>query len=332
MTRITVLLAVHDGAQYLPEALDGILAQTYADFELLAVDDASTDATPRILAACAARDLRVRILTNPANLGLTRSLNIGLRAARGAYIARHDADDRSAPDRLARQAAALDADAGVALVVSDARLIDAAGGVTGAWVHRQAAPALMRWLLLFYNAVGLHSAVMFRRDAALALGGYDESLRYAQDYDLWVRLAAGGDVHIIRAPLIDLRLHPGTISAQRQAEQTALAHGIAARAQADLLGTDPAAAVVAAAWGFWAGLPTDPAALPALDSHLWRLYHAFCAREPSAAAAIRRITAAQYLAAEGGRPYAWRWSPGLMLAGLAGRVRRSIARRVRRNL
>src|SRR6185369_13086080 len=96
--RVTVVMSVYNGERYLAEAIDSILAQTYRDFELLVIDDASTDRTAEIVAKY--HDERIRVLRNDTNRGLTVSLNIGLGAARGELIARHDADDRSRPRRL----------------------------------------------------------------------------------------------------------------------------------------------------------------------------------------------------------------------------------------
>src|SRR5882672_1930599 len=98
--RLSVVMSVFNGERYLAAALESILRQSFSDFELLAIDDGSTDGSAGILRGCA--DPRLRILTNGTNIGLTRSLNRGLAAARGAYVARHDADDLSHPSRFAR--------------------------------------------------------------------------------------------------------------------------------------------------------------------------------------------------------------------------------------
>src|ERR1043166_4865427 len=98
---VTVLMSVYNDEKYVREAIDSILAQSFRDFELLVIDDGSTDRTPAILASY--DDRRLRVLRNNENIGLTRSLNAGIGAARGPLIARQDADDISYPQRLARQ-------------------------------------------------------------------------------------------------------------------------------------------------------------------------------------------------------------------------------------
>jgi glycosyltransferase involved in cell wall biosynthesis len=106
---VSVVLSVFDGEAHLQAAIDSVLAQTFTDFELIIVDDGSGDRSVPILATAAAADPRIVVLTNPVNRGLTPSLNRGLAAARGALIARQDADDLSAPERLSRQVAFFEA-------------------------------------------------------------------------------------------------------------------------------------------------------------------------------------------------------------------------------
>ena len=109
-------MGVYDGLPYVRDAVRSVLGQTYKDFELLVIDDCSTDGTAAELERVADGDDRLRIVRNDENVGLTRSLNRGLDEARGEYVARHDADDRSAPERLARQVAYLNANPDVAVV------------------------------------------------------------------------------------------------------------------------------------------------------------------------------------------------------------------------
>ena len=104
---VSVLLAVHNGADYVAEAVESILAQTRGNLELIIIDDGSTDATAQIIDAY--RDARIRIIRNERNIGLARSLNLGIDAAQGLFVARQDADDISAPHRLEVQLTALEA-------------------------------------------------------------------------------------------------------------------------------------------------------------------------------------------------------------------------------
>jgi glycosyltransferase involved in cell wall biosynthesis len=181
--RVTVLLPAYNAAATLRATIDSILAQTFPDFELLILDDASTDATPDILHEI--RDPRLRLHRNPANLELTRTLNVGLSLSRGTYIARIDADDLCLPERVARQVAFLDAHPHIAVVGT---FVDTFSDNNPAAVWRYPTePPAVAAALLFRNPLA-HPAVMLRR-AALEQHHlrYDDSIRRGQDYDLWCR-------------------------------------------------------------------------------------------------------------------------------------------------
>ena len=124
---VSVVMAVFDGERFLEPAVESILGQSVSALELVVVDDGSTDATPRMLAAYAARDARV-VVHRHANRGRTASLNVGVRLARAPLVARLDADDVCLPERLARQVAFLERHEAVALVGGGARLVDAGAG------------------------------------------------------------------------------------------------------------------------------------------------------------------------------------------------------------
>jgi glycosyltransferase involved in cell wall biosynthesis len=206
---VTVLMSVYDGERHLRESVESILDQTLTDFELLVVDDASTDGSRAIVDSYG--DPRVRVLTNEANVGLTRSLNRGLREAGGAYVARQDADDVSEPHRLERQRDLLDRRPGLALVASHYRRIDENGRHAG---DRPVPTETrdIRWRLLFVNAF-THSSVTFRRDVVLELGGYDERFRYAQDFELWSRLARCHAVAAVPETLVSYRRSADSMTA-----------------------------------------------------------------------------------------------------------------------
>ena len=220
--RVTVLLAVRDGARYLREALVSVLEQSFTSFELLVVDDGSTDETPEILQSY--RDSRLVVLHNAHSVGLTRSLNIGLRAARGEYIARLDADDACEPDRLATQVAFLESHPDVAALATGYVKIDSAGRSHGP----RPAPlgrTDLRWRLLFHNPL-VHSSVMIRTRVLDAVGGFDEAFRYAQDYALWCRIVRRMPIETLQDPLVRFRVHGRSI--------TETAGGPAAKAPLDI--------------------------------------------------------------------------------------------------
>ena len=218
--KVTVLMSVYNGERYLREAIDSVIGQTFADFEFLIIDDASSDGSSEIIAEYADRDPRVVIFRNNMNMGLTKSLNKGLRIAGGEYIARHDADDVSLPARLEKQVCMLEGQPDVVLVSGNLDLIDGDGHV---WrqPRRRGHPLLIAWFLLFYNYLGGHSQVMFRRQPVIELGGYSEERPYSQDYELWLRLAEVGRIVIMPDVILKHRQHAASISsnydeAQRQ--------------------------------------------------------------------------------------------------------------------
>jgi glycosyltransferase involved in cell wall biosynthesis len=207
-------MAVHNGADYVGDAVASVLAQTFRDFEFLIVDDGSTDRSASIIASFG--DERVRLVTNAENLGLTRSLNRGLELARGELIARQDADDRSHPVRLARQVEFMDAQPDVVVVGSQARFINASGAVmSGPGWHKLHSALGVRWQVMF-DSPFVHTAVMFRRSIVWTQhGGYDASFRTSQDYELWSRLARQYSLCNLPETLVDLRLHDRSISSTR---------------------------------------------------------------------------------------------------------------------
>lgn len=224
--KVTVLLAVHDGERYVARAIDSVLKQTFDDFELLVVDDASTDSTPELLAAI--DDTRVRVLHNAENLGQVASLNRGLQEARGELIARLDADDWCRADRLARQVSVLDAEPSVAVVGSWATIVDEADRVVG--FARQTIRDYVDFVYL--NLIAWvqipHPAATYRRDIVLELGGYDEALGPSEDKDLWRRMAlARRGARNVESDLIRYRVHGVQLSrvrAEQQARHDAESH------------------------------------------------------------------------------------------------------------
>jgi glycosyltransferase involved in cell wall biosynthesis len=205
-----VLLPVHNGERFVRDAVASVLAQTYTDFELLVIDDGSIDATATVVASF--NDARIRLVRNDENIGLTRSLNRGLALARGEVIARQDADDLSGPERLVTQVAYLDANPDVMLVGTWYRKIGDAGEPLG---DRQmpVGDAALAWALLFYCPF-VHSAVAFRRRVVVdEYKGYDAAFSYAQDYELWSRLARHHRVATIPRYLVSYRVATASMTA-----------------------------------------------------------------------------------------------------------------------
>ena len=206
--KISVLLPVYNGGELLRDSVQSILDQTWADFELLAIDDGSTDETPEILRSF--RDPRLRVLRNEPNRGLTASLNRGMAEAKGEWIARQDADDLSARDRFARQIQFLTAHPGCVLVGTSGWRMNPSGRITGS-NDLPCSTAAIRWASLSDNPF-LHTSVMFHRETALALGGYDARFSICQDFDLWNRLAERHPVANLRERLVSMREHPSSMT------------------------------------------------------------------------------------------------------------------------
>ncbi len=212
---VSVLMAVHNGQDFLVEAIDSILRQTFTDFEFLIIDDGSTDGSAAILKDYAARDPRV-LVTTQANQGLTKSLNVGAGLARGELIARlRRTDDVSLPERFQRQVDALRADSALVLIGSGVELITEDGLPLGTRGHATGHEEIRRELLLGNGDALSHPAVMMRRTALESVGGYDESFAVAQDLDLFLRLSEAGRVDNLPETLLLWRQHPSSVNRTR---------------------------------------------------------------------------------------------------------------------
>lgn len=217
MVPVSVLMPVYNTpAGFLAEAVESILNQTFGEFEFLIVDDCSTlKETTEYLNSL--DDPRVKIIRNHENLGITKSLNIGIREAAGKYIARMDSDDISLPQRLEKQYAFMEAHPEVVVCGADAECF---GDHKGIWHYNIHDQEMYRIRLLFENTGPLHPSVMYRREGLMKHHlFYDESLRYAQDYRMWVNISRLGAVAGLDEVLIRYRLHGGQVSQAKVEEQ-----------------------------------------------------------------------------------------------------------------
>ncbi len=217
--RLSVVMAVRNGEPFVGEAIESVLSQSVTDFEFLIVDDASTDNTRGILDSYQRQDPRVHLLSNEQNLGVYPSVNRALLQARGVFVARHDADDISPPDRFAIQLAALDAH-------EDTSLVTGAVEVFGEKVRRRTTigrppswQPRLEWDLLFTNAIGAGAHVMFPRVFRGAPVLYPAKYAYAEDYGLWCSLSLRGRVSCPSAVVYRYRQHDSSITSTRKAEQ-----------------------------------------------------------------------------------------------------------------
>lgn len=204
--KVTVLTPVFNRERFVDEAIRSVIDQDFDDFELLLVDDGSTDGTPNVLEAWRQRDPRVVVVTSPVNQGIPAALNLGLAYARGTYVARLDSDDFMMPRRLAEQAAVLDARPEVALVSCAYDIVDVEGRHLRTWrgdePHEVAA-----FLLNFVNVIGGGGQVMFRLAEVLEEGGYSLEYPASEDYDLWVRLLRRGRIETLSFVGMTKRTH-----------------------------------------------------------------------------------------------------------------------------
>ena len=215
--RLSVVMAVRNGEPYVRDAIESVLSQSIGDFEFLIVDDASTDTTRQIVSSYERRDTRVRLLCNERTLGPYPSANRALHEARGEFVARHDADDISPPDRFAIQLAALQADASTALVTGAVEAFNSCGpGLVVRPPHWQ--PRL-EWDLLFSNVVGAGAHVMFPRVFEGRPVSFPATHRYAEDYGMWCSLARRGRVVCPPDVVYRHRHHQTSISSSCRSEQ-----------------------------------------------------------------------------------------------------------------
>jgi glycosyltransferase involved in cell wall biosynthesis len=226
MPTISVILSAYNSQKTISEAIESILQQTVEDFELILIDDGSTDTTSSILQEFASKDDRIKIITNEKNIGLTRSLNKGLQIARGEFIARMDADDISLPDRFEKQIRFFNEHPEINLLGGRYTIINEHGETIGESDSIYQTDFLIRWRMLYFNAF-IHSTVMFRSQCLEHVSGYNESLQYAQDFDLWVRIMQHGKAANLPDILIKQRRMDRMISIQHKDEQNQIAVNIA---------------------------------------------------------------------------------------------------------
>lgn len=234
---VSVLVPVHNASRYLQQCLDSVASQTCEHWEMLIVDDASTDGSRPIAEAFANREPRARLFTNDRNLGLPATLNRGLDEVRGRYVARLDADDEMLPDRLAAQVACLEAHPELGLLGAGAIIVDGDGRKKG----EQRMPASdeeIRWHEAISRSSSFyHPAVTMRTEVLLKHGlRYTEWMRSAQDKRMWFDVLGHCRGANLQRPLIRYRHHENTITATRREEQTSNAEAVCMEWMHRLLG------------------------------------------------------------------------------------------------
>lgn len=204
--KVTVLMPAYNAGKYIGAAIDSVLEQTFADFELLIVDDGSNDDTAEVVQGYS--DLRIRMVRQDRG-GVSMALNRGLEAARGEYICRFDADDICFPERLERQVGFLDGNPAYVIVGSDAEYIseDEEHLFHFSCAGHRHEEIVAR---LYQHCPFIHSAVMYRKEAIVSAGGYSLLAHNFEDYFLWVRVLAAARCCNLEEALIKVRINPAS--------------------------------------------------------------------------------------------------------------------------
>lgn len=292
---VSVVMAAYNGAAWLPDTLNSLAAQTLTDWEAVVVDDGSTDGTRDLLARWP--DPRVRLVALPSNGGPVRARNAGVALARGRYIAGLDQDDLCRPERLARQAACLDAHPHYALVGTAVEVLRDRS-VRPAPYPTATTPGLIAWLLLIENPLAW-SSVMLRAEVASRLDPFTRpDLLYAEDFDLYHRVLPFGAVARLDTPLVLYRQHPGGISKRFVSTMRDSATAVLAERHQPLLGGGAARAADLLVRHNMGGVPVpDRATLIELGALLTTLQAAFFAageHDPETRRLIRWETAQRW--------------------------------------
>lgn len=215
---VSIIVPTHNRERYLSRCLDSVLSQTYSNWELIIVDDASTDRTRDIVGGYM-KDLRVKYLRNDSNAGIHKAVHRGFQETQGVYVARLDDDDEWIDrDKLSRQVEFLEKNKDCVLVGTGMIVVDSGGEELFRYLLPETDEGI-RLRMLGKNCFA-NSTVMFRRDVAVSVGGYqtDSMLRYFEDYDLWLRLGQKGKLHNL--PIYGTRymVHHTSITSQNKRE------------------------------------------------------------------------------------------------------------------
>ncbi len=230
--RISVILPSYNAERYIVEAIDSVLRQSFSNFELLVIDDGSSDRSAELVERF--DDDRVYLHRKECNTGIIGTLNLGIELARGEFIARMDADDVSIGTRFAQQIAHMDNHPSVGVLGTNFTIIDDSGRL-GRSVSMPVKNIDTFWSMPFQSPVA-HPTVMMRSSLVRQVGGYRESAKYAEDYDLWCRLSRVTKIENLDAPLLLLRKHSENVTSTNYRKHVDAATAIASEEVAQRLG------------------------------------------------------------------------------------------------
>lgn len=229
---LSVVMPVYNCRPYLADAITSIRRQTFENFELILIDDGSTDGSAKIMDTAAAADPRLRIIRRP-NTGIVGALNDGLAASRGRFLARMDGDDISVPSRFTRQLDFLQANPSVALVGVSVEFIDARGARLKLYQPPRSGGAIRSALLDGNSGALIHPAIMGPREVWLRLAGYRPACNYVEDYDLFLRASQQGPLANLPETLLRYRIHAQSTNYRHRAVQLRLLRDLCRAARAD---------------------------------------------------------------------------------------------------
>lgn len=216
---VSVLMPVYNVEKYIREAMDGVVQQTFEDFEFVIVDDCSTDGTVAIVEEYAARDPRIRLTSTPRNMGHTAALNLGLDETKGEFVARMDGDDVTFPPRFDLQLAYLQKHPECVALGTQVEFMDEEGDFL-VRLNRQLAHEDIETNLMRGDCLAMvHPTVMFRRDVVMAIGKYDSGLKKGEDHDLYLRLAEHGRLANLPEVMLRVRRFPTSTTALSTQEE-----------------------------------------------------------------------------------------------------------------
>ncbi|MGF1496384.1 MAG: glycosyltransferase family 2 protein [Elainellaceae cyanobacterium] len=204
MPKVSVVIPAYNAMPYLPQTVDSVLQQSFTDFEVLIVDDGSSDNTANWVAQIT--DPRVRLICQ-SNQGAGAARNTGVKNAQGDYIAFLDADDFWEPTKLAKQVQRLDQQPKVGLVHTWITLANPDGSLSDRTMQTNGEGHIWNQVVV-YNPLKCGSTAMVRRQCFEELGYFDQSLKYSEDWDMWIRIARKYAFSVIHEPLTNYRIHP----------------------------------------------------------------------------------------------------------------------------
>jgi len=205
---VSVLMTVFNGEKYILQSINSIIKQTYKNWELVIINDKSTDGTLKIIKSI--KEKRINLINLKKNVGRTKALNIGLQNCKGTYVAIQDSDDLSISSRLKNQVDILRKDKKLALVFSWYKAIDKFGKVKRTF-NDNISEFELNYKLPVKNLI-CHSSVMYRKSFILKLGGYPKDFIFSQEYILWLKILVKYKIKLIKSFLVFYRLHEMQLS------------------------------------------------------------------------------------------------------------------------